>query len=67
MTVAKITSGSSNEKVTELREFLLAGERHETFDLQMENDFDEELGRVSYGYGWADQMTETTDSFLTYQ
>lgn len=44
MTVAKVTSGSSNEKVTELREFLLAGERHETFDLQMENDIDEELG-----------------------
>lgn len=44
MTVAKVTSGSSNEKVTELREFLFAGERHETFDLQMENDIDEELG-----------------------
>lgn len=43
MTVAKVTAGSGDKKVTELREFLLAGERHETFDLQMENDIDKEL------------------------
>lgn len=43
MTVAKVTASSGDKKVTELREFLLAGERHETFDLQMENDIDKEL------------------------
>lgn len=47
MTVAKVTASSGDEKVTELREFLLAGERHEAFDLQMGKDVDEEFGRVS--------------------
>ena len=47
MTVAKVTASSGDEKVTELREFLLAGERNEAFDLQMGKDIDEELGRVS--------------------
>lgn len=67
MTVAKVTASSGDEKVTELRKFLLAGERHETFNLQTENDIEEELGRVSYGYGWADKMTKATDSLLRYQ